>query len=73
MFEGFGSIIIVMNHFSKYDTEVPTKLFFKNIVKSWGIQKNAIISEKDLAIHIEKLYIKQFIKLPETKLVAFVY
>jgi len=54
--EGFGSIMLVVDHFSKYVTFTPTptdcnteeeaRLFFKNVVKYWGLPK-IIISDKD--------------------------
>ena len=54
--EGFGSIMVIVDRFSKYATFVPTstdckvneaaRLFFKNVVKLWGLPKS-IISDRD--------------------------
>ena len=54
--EGFGSIMVIMDRFTKYATFVPTsadckvdeaaRLFFKNVVKLWGLPKS-IISDRD--------------------------
>ncbi|KAA0050867.1 reverse transcriptase [Cucumis melo var. makuwa] len=53
---GFGTIMVVVDKFSKYATFIPcppdvkvdeaARLFFKNIVKLWGIPKS-IISDRD--------------------------
>ena len=54
--EGHGSIIVVVDRFSKYATfiaapkdctaEETTRLFLKNVVKYWGLPK-FIISDRD--------------------------
>ena len=54
--EGFGSILVVVDRFSKYGTFIPTsgdctadeaaRLFFKHVVKYWGIPLT-IISDRD--------------------------
>ena len=54
--EGFGSIMVVVDRFSKYATFIPAtadckvdeaaRLFFKNVVKLWGVPKS-IISDRD--------------------------
>ncbi|XP_072083760.1 uncharacterized protein [Arachis hypogaea] len=54
--EGFGSILVVVDRFSKYATfisaptdctaEEAARLFFKNVVKYWGLPKS-IISDRD--------------------------
>jgi hypothetical protein len=54
--DGFGSIMVVVDRFSKYGTFIPTsadckvdeaaRLFFKNVVKLWGVPKS-IISDRD--------------------------
>ena len=54
--EGNGSIIVVMDRFSKYATfieaptdctvEETTRLFLKHVVKYWGLPKY-IISDRD--------------------------
>ncbi|KZV49867.1 hypothetical protein F511_42259 [Dorcoceras hygrometricum] len=54
--DGFGSIMVVIDRFSKYGTFIPcpkdctaeeaARLFFKNVVKYWGIPNN-IISDRD--------------------------
>nr|GEV60445.1 hypothetical protein [Tanacetum cinerariifolium] len=54
--EGGGSIIVVVNRFSKYGTFIAappdvtaddtTKLFFKNVVKYWGVP-HVIVSDRD--------------------------
>ncbi|XP_052117959.1 uncharacterized protein LOC127747717 [Arachis duranensis] len=54
--EGFGSILVVVDRFSKYATFIPAptdctaeevaRLFFKNVVKYWGLPKS-IISDRD--------------------------
>nr|GEW43303.1 hypothetical protein [Tanacetum cinerariifolium] len=54
--EGSGSIIVVVDRFSKYETLIvappdvttndTTKLFFKNVVKYWGVP-HVIISDRD--------------------------
>ncbi|KAE8729570.1 hypothetical protein F3Y22_tig00003507pilonHSYRG00041 [Hibiscus syriacus] len=54
--EGYGLIMVVVNRFSKYGTfiicpkdcttEEATRLFFKNIVKHWGLPRS-IISDRD--------------------------
>ena len=55
-FEGYGSIIVMVDRFSKYATfieakdctvEEMTRLFLKNVVNYWGLQKY-IISDQDL-------------------------
>ncbi|KAA0050296.1 reverse transcriptase [Cucumis melo var. makuwa] len=53
---GFGTIMVVVDRFSKYATFIPcppdvkvdeaARLFFKNIVKRWGVPKS-IISDRD--------------------------
>ena len=53
---GFGTIMVVVDIFSKYATFMPaiagcitkeaTQLFFKNIVKYWGLSRH-IISDRD--------------------------
>ncbi|KAA0051289.1 reverse transcriptase [Cucumis melo var. makuwa] len=53
---GFGTIMVVVDRFSKYATFIPcspdvkvdeaARLFFKNVVKLWGIPKS-IISDRD--------------------------
>ncbi|GJS97949.1 putative retrotransposon gag domain, aspartic peptidase domain protein [Tanacetum coccineum] len=55
--EGGGSIIVVVDRFSKYETFVAAppdvttddmaKLFFKNMVKYWGVP-HVIVSDRDL-------------------------
>ncbi|GJR89825.1 putative nucleotidyltransferase, ribonuclease H, partial [Tanacetum coccineum] len=57
--EGSGSIIVVMDRFSKHGTFIvappdvtandTTKLFFKNVVKYWGVP-NVIVSDRDLRV-----------------------
>ena len=54
--EGFATIVVVVDRFSKYVTFIPTpkecsaedttKLFFKHVVKYWGLLKS-IISDCD--------------------------
>ncbi|GJZ49134.1 putative nucleotidyltransferase, ribonuclease H [Tanacetum coccineum] len=54
--EGGGSIIVVVDRFSKYETfiaappditaDATAKLFFKNVVKYWGVP-HVIISDRD--------------------------
>ncbi|KZV49272.1 hypothetical protein F511_38757 [Dorcoceras hygrometricum] len=54
--DGFGSIMVVIDRFSKYGTFIPcpkdctaeeaARLFFKNVVKYWGLPKH-IISDRD--------------------------
>ena len=54
--EGFGSIMVVVDRFSKYATFIPApadckvdeaaRLFFKNVVKLWGVPRS-IISDRD--------------------------
>ncbi|KAI5652974.1 hypothetical protein M9H77_30161 [Catharanthus roseus] len=54
--EGFGSIIVVVDRFSKYATFIPAptdctaeetaRLFLKNVVKLWGVPSN-IVSDRD--------------------------
>ena len=54
--EGFGSILVVVDRFSKYATFIPAptdctaeeaaRLFFKNVVKYWELPKS-IISDRD--------------------------
>nr|GFB88639.1 reverse transcriptase [Tanacetum cinerariifolium] len=54
--EGSGSIIVVVDRFSKYGTFIAappdvtaddtTKLFFKNVVKYWGVP-HVIVSDRD--------------------------
>ena len=73
--EGYGSIIVVVDRFSKYATfiaalkdytaEETTKLFLKNVVKYWGLPK-FIISDRDSSF-IGKFWIELF-KLMSTKL-----
>ncbi|KAI5678652.1 hypothetical protein M9H77_09602 [Catharanthus roseus] len=56
--EGFGSIIVVVDRFSKYATFIPAptdctaektaRLFLKNVVKLWGVPSN-IVSDRDPA------------------------
>ena len=53
---GFGNIMVVVDHFSKYAVFIPTptkfsaedaaRMFLMNVVKYWGIPK-AIISDRD--------------------------
>ena len=50
--EGFGSILVVVDRFSKYATFIPAptdctaeeaaRLFFKNVVKYWELPKSII-------------------------------
>lgn len=54
--DGFGSIMVVIDRFSKYGTFIPcpkdctaeeaARLFFKNVVKYWGLPRH-IISDRD--------------------------
>ena len=54
--QGYNRIMVVVDHFSKYAVFVPTKipygaewaakLFFKNIVKYWGMSLS-IVSDRD--------------------------
>lgn len=54
---GYNGIMVMVDHFSKYDIFVPTKmpcgadrtveLFFKSIVKYWGMPLS-IVSDRDL-------------------------
>lgn len=54
--KGFGSIMVVVDRFNKYATFIPcsanvkvnevARLFFKNVVKLWGIPQS-IISDRD--------------------------
>ena len=54
--DGFGSIMVVVDRFSKYATFIPAtkkcpaekaaRLFLKNVVKYWGIPQS-IISDRD--------------------------
>ena len=54
--DGFGSIFVVIDRYSKYGTlmvapkdctaEEAAKLFFKNVVKYWGLPRT-IISDRD--------------------------
>ena len=54
--EGFATIVVVVDRFSKYATFIPApkectaedtaKLFFKHVVKYWGLPKS-IISDRD--------------------------
>ena len=54
--DGFGSIMVVVDRFSKYATFIPAtkecpveeaaRLFLKNVVKYWGISQS-IISDRD--------------------------
>ncbi|KAI5681851.1 hypothetical protein M9H77_03079 [Catharanthus roseus] len=54
--EGFGSIIVVVDRFSKYATFIPApvdctaeetaRLFLKNVVKLWGVPSN-IVRDRD--------------------------
>ena len=56
MVQGYNRIMVIVDHFSKYATFVPTKLpcgaemtaelFFKNVVKYWGIPMS-IVSDRD--------------------------
>ncbi|KAI3462633.1 hypothetical protein Pfo_019296 [Paulownia fortunei] len=55
--EGFRSIMVVVDRFSKYGTFIPcsrdctaeeaARAFFKNVVKYWGLPRN-IVSDRDL-------------------------
>lgn len=54
--EGFGSILVIVDRFSKYGTfvacdrdcnaEEAARAFFKNVVKLWGLPRN-IVSDRD--------------------------
>ncbi|KAE8726163.1 Detected protein of unknown function [Hibiscus syriacus] len=54
--EGYGSIMVVVDRFSKYGTFIPcpkdctaeeaARAFFKNVVKHWGLPRS-IISDRD--------------------------
>lgn len=65
---GFGSIVVVVDRFSKYTTFIPcqsnvkvdetARIFFMNVVKLWGILKS-IISDRDLRF-IGKLWPELF-------------
>ena len=54
--EGHGSIIVVVDRFSMYNTFIPASvdckvdeaayLFFKNVIKLWGVPKS-IINDRD--------------------------
>ncbi|KAE8663644.1 hypothetical protein F3Y22_tig00112925pilonHSYRG00094 [Hibiscus syriacus] len=55
-FEGYGSIMVVVDRFSKYGNFIPcpkdctaeevARAFFKNVVKHWGLPRS-IISDRD--------------------------
>ena len=54
--DGFGSIMVVVDRFSKYGTFIPatkncpaeeaSRLFLKNVVKYWGVPQS-IVSDRD--------------------------
>ena len=54
--DGFGTIMVMVDRFSKYSTFMPTSagctskeaapLFFKNVVKYWGLPRH-IISDRE--------------------------
>ena len=73
--EGYGSIIVVVDRFSKYATfiaapkdctaEEMTRLFLKNVVKYWGLPK-FIINDHDS--RFTRKFWTELFKLMGTKL-----
>ena len=73
--EGYGSIIVVVDRFSKYATfiaalkdctaEDTTRLFLKNVARYWGLPK-FIISDRDS--HFTRKFWMELFKLMGTKL-----
>lgn len=67
-FDGCGSVMLVVDRFSKYGSFIPAprdcigeqaaKLFFKNMVKYWGLPQ-IIISDRDSRFTI-KFWTKLF-------------
>lgn len=46
--DGYGTIMVVVNIFSKCATFMPAIVgCFKNVVKYWGLSRNIIIRDQD--------------------------
>jgi len=44
--EGYNWVLVVVDRYSKYATFIPAHLFFKHVVKYWGLLRS-IVSDRD--------------------------